>query len=86
MAVIQLFARERYERSGSARRTARITGPSSPRRATISFSTHRSRRWARSPFAVLLWYGGGEIIAGAVSFGVLVAFIQYNEPVLPADS
>src|SRR2546428_13169928 len=28
--------------------------------------------------AVLLWYGGGEIIAGAVSFGVLVAFIQYT--------
>src|SRR5207245_8293003 len=28
--------------------------------------------------ALLVWYGGGEIVTGAVSFGVLVAFIQYT--------
>ena len=29
--------------------------------------------------ALILWYGGGEILSGAVTFGVVVAFIQYAE-------
>lgn len=29
--------------------------------------------------ALIIWYGGGEILKGAVTFGVLVAFIQYIE-------
>ncbi len=29
--------------------------------------------------ALIIWYGGGEIITGALTFGVLVAFIQYIE-------
>ena len=29
--------------------------------------------------ALILWFGGGEIIRGAISFGVLVAFAQYAE-------
>lgn len=29
--------------------------------------------------ALILWYGGGEIVRGALTFGVLVAFIQYIE-------
>jgi ATP-binding cassette subfamily B multidrug efflux pump len=29
--------------------------------------------------ALILWFGGGEIIKGAISFGVLVAFAQYAE-------
>jgi ATP-binding cassette subfamily B protein len=29
--------------------------------------------------ALILWYGGGEILAGTVTFGVVVAFIQYAE-------
>jgi len=29
--------------------------------------------------ALLIWYGGGEITRGALTFGVLVAFIQYIE-------
>ncbi len=29
--------------------------------------------------ALLIWYGGGEITRGALTFGVLVAFIQYME-------
>jgi ATP-binding cassette subfamily B protein len=28
---------------------------------------------------LIIWYGGGEIIKGALTFGVLVAFIQYIE-------
>ncbi|MEO0180149.1 MAG: ABC transporter ATP-binding protein [candidate division WOR-3 bacterium] len=29
--------------------------------------------------AIILWYGGGEIIRGALSFGALVAFLSYIE-------
>jgi ATP-binding cassette subfamily B protein len=29
--------------------------------------------------ALIIWYGGGEIVKGALTFGVLVAFIQYVE-------
>ena len=29
--------------------------------------------------AVIIWYGGGQIVQGALSFGTLVAFIQYAE-------
>lgn len=29
--------------------------------------------------ALIIWYGGGQILQGALSFGVLVAFIQYIE-------
>jgi ATP-binding cassette subfamily B multidrug efflux pump len=29
--------------------------------------------------ALTIWYGGGEILRGAITFGVLVAFIQYIE-------
>ncbi len=29
--------------------------------------------------ALILWYGGGQIIRGALTFGALVAFIQYAE-------
>ncbi len=29
--------------------------------------------------ALIIWYGGGQIVQGALTFGVLVAFIQYIE-------
>src|SRR5512133_3671124 len=29
--------------------------------------------------ALIIWYGGSEIVKGAITFGVLVAFIQYIE-------
>ncbi|MDE0088176.1 MAG: ABC transporter ATP-binding protein [Candidatus Poribacteria bacterium] len=29
--------------------------------------------------AVIIWYGGGQIVQGALSFGVLVAFMRYAE-------
>jgi len=34
--------------------------------------------------AALLWYGGGGILDGALTFGALVAFMQYIQPILPA--
>ncbi|CUU07311.1 ATP-binding cassette, subfamily B [Candidatus Thermokryptus mobilis] len=29
--------------------------------------------------ALIIWYGGGEVIKGAVTIGVLISFIQYTE-------
>ena len=29
--------------------------------------------------AVIIWYGGGQIVQGAITFGVLLAFIRYAE-------
>ena len=29
--------------------------------------------------ALIIWYGGGHIISGAITFGVLVAFIEYTQ-------
>ncbi len=29
--------------------------------------------------AVLIWWGGGEVVRGGLTFGVLVAFIQYSQ-------
>lgn len=29
--------------------------------------------------AVIIWYGGGQVVQGALSFGVLLAFIRYAE-------
>jgi ATP-binding cassette subfamily B protein len=29
--------------------------------------------------ALIIWYGGGQIVSGAITFGVLVAFIEYTQ-------
>jgi ATP-binding cassette subfamily B multidrug efflux pump len=78
MAVIQLFAREGHE-AGRFRDANRAY-----RRALFASTIYEASLYASVEalgsiaLALLLWYGGGEIIAGGVSFGVLVAFIQYT--------
>ena len=78
MAVIQLFARERHE-AGRFREANRAY-----RRALFTSMIYEASLYASVEalgsiaLAVLLWYGGGQIVAGAVTFGVLVAFIQYT--------
>jgi len=78
MAVIQLFVRERHERE----RFGRLN--SDYRR-----SLFRSTRWESSLYAsvealgsialaLLIWYGGRRIVAESLTFGALVAFIQYT--------
>src|SRR5438034_1096582 len=78
MAVIQLFARERHE----AGRFRDANGDY--RRALFASTIYEASLYASVEalgsiaLALLVWYGGGEIVTGAVSFGVLVAFIQYT--------
>src|SRR5207302_1472637 len=78
MTVIQLFARERHEYAGFRRANAEY------RRALFGSTLYEVLLYASVEglgsiaLALLLWYGGSEIVAGALSFGALVAFIQYT--------
>jgi ATP-binding cassette, subfamily B, multidrug efflux pump len=79
MNVVQLFNRQKDEQREFSTLNA------SYREANLPVIT-----WDASLYAVvetlssvavglLIWYGGGEIIRGVITFGALVAFIQYIE-------
>jgi ATP-binding cassette, subfamily B, multidrug efflux pump len=78
MPVIQLFARERQELAAFRRLNRDY------RRAVFSSTVFEASLYASVEalgsvaLALLIWYGGGQIITGALSFGALVAFIQYT--------
>jgi len=78
MAIIQMFAREAHE-AASFRRLN-----SDYRRALFGSTVYEASLYASvealGSIAVvaLLWYGGGQIAAEALTFGALVAFIQYT--------
>jgi ATP-binding cassette subfamily B multidrug efflux pump len=79
MSIVQLFNQQENER----RRFTRLNA--AYRDANLPVIT-----WDASLYAVvealssvavglIIWYGGGEIVHGALTFGALVAFIQYIE-------
>jgi ABC-type multidrug transport system fused ATPase/permease subunit len=77
MTVIQVFAREdrsfeRFDRLNDAHREANHY-------ANIYEASLFSLIEAISSisFAIIIWYGGGQILAGGLAFGTLVAFIEY---------
>jgi ATP-binding cassette subfamily B protein len=78
MTVIQLFARERHERAQFRRLNADY------RRALFGSTVFEASLYASVEalgsvaLALLIWYGGRQIVGGALSFGALVAFIQYT--------
>jgi ATP-binding cassette subfamily B protein len=78
MAVIQLFTREAHER----RQFDRLN--QDHRRALFASTVFEASLYATVEalgsvaLALLVWYGGGRILEGALTFGVLVAFIQYT--------
>jgi len=78
MAVIQLFAREAHER-----RTFHRLG-TDYRRALFGSTVYEAGLYASVEAlgsiatALLIWYGAGGIAADTVTFGALVAFIQYT--------
>jgi ATP-binding cassette subfamily B protein len=78
MTVIQLFAREAHERERfralNADYRKALFG------STIFDATLYATVEALGAIAValLVWYGGGRIIAGTLTFGALVAFLQYT--------
>ncbi|MCX8073234.1 MAG: ABC transporter ATP-binding protein/permease [Candidatus Binatia bacterium] len=77
MALIQLFARENkawadFDERNRAHRDANHW-------ANIYEAALFSliEAVASISFAAIVWYGGGEVIQGALAFGTLVAFIEY---------
>jgi ATP-binding cassette subfamily B protein len=78
LAVIQLFAREAHERHQFERLNRDY------RRALFGSTIFESSLYAAVEalgsvaLALLVWYGGGRILSEALTFGVLVAFIQYT--------
>lgn len=79
MSIVQLFNRQAAEQA----EFRRLNG--SYRDANLPVITWDASLYASvealSSVAVglLIWYGGGEIIRGVLTFGALVAFIQYIE-------
>lgn len=78
MSVIQLFARETRERvtfaqlSGALRAGQfRSTFYDASLYATVE-------ALGSAAVALLLWYGGGQVVTGALTFGGLVAFLEYT--------
>lgn len=78
MSVTQLFAREARERqmfgelSGALRRGQfRSTFYDASLYATVE-------ALGAAAVALLLWYGGGQVVTGALTFGGLVAFLEYT--------
>jgi ATP-binding cassette subfamily B protein len=81
MTVIQLFARERHERIAFERLGRDY------RRAQFGSTLYEASLYAAVEalgsiaLALLIWYASGEIAAGTVTFGALVAFIHYTNRV-----
>src|SRR5262249_16773739 len=78
MAVVQLFAREAHERREFQARNEdyRVALFASTRFEASLYAAVEAL--GAVALAMLLWYGGGRILAGALTFGALVAFIQYT--------
>src|SRR6266436_6068787 len=78
MAVIQLFARERRE----AELFAGLNGEL--RRSQFRSTFFDAMLYAgveaigSTAVALLLWYAGGQVLTGALTFGGLVAFLEYT--------
>jgi len=77
MMVIQLFARE-----GASYREFAIRNDAH-RKANHWSNIYEASLFSiveaisSISFALIIWYGGGRILAGALAFGTLVAFIEY---------
>ena len=78
MTVTQLFAREAHERDRFRALNADY------RRALFGSTIFEATLYATVEalgaiaVAMLIWFGGGRIVAGTLTFGALVAFLQYT--------
>ncbi len=78
MSVIQLFAREARERETFAQLSGALRAGQF--RSTFYDASLYAMVEALGSAAValLLWYGGGQVVTGALTFGGLVAFLEYT--------
>jgi ATP-binding cassette subfamily B protein len=79
MTVIQLFGRE-GARAGELRALSDRYRQAQFRRMGFESAIYAvAEAVGAFVVAALLWWGGGEILAGTLTFGVLVAFMQYTQ-------
>ena len=78
MSVIQLFAREARERATFGQLSGALRAGQF--RSTFYDASLYAMVEALGSAAValLLWYGGGQVVTGALTFGGLVAFLEYT--------
>lgn len=79
MAVVQLFQRERTndEEFEQINRSHRDADLASVRYDSIFSSV--IELVGTLVIAMIIWYGGGRVLLGAVTFGTLVAFLEYAQ-------
>jgi ATP-binding cassette subfamily B multidrug efflux pump len=78
MSVIQLFAREARERETFARLSGALRAGQF-RSTFYDASLYATvEALGSAAVALLLWYGGGQVVTGALTFGGLVAFLEYT--------
>lgn len=77
MTVVQLFARERrmWRQFDELNDAYREANHASNIYEAALFSMVETM--SGISFALIVWYGGGQILKGALAFGTLVAFIEY---------
>lgn len=77
MTVVQLFVRERrmWGRFDDLNHSYREANHASNFYEAALFSLVETM--SAISFALIVWYGGGQILEGALAFGTLVAFIEY---------
>lgn len=79
MAVVQSYGREQDEASRFSELNAAHRDANLP---VISWDASLYaivEMFSALAIALIVWYGGGQIVQGALTFGTLVAFIQYIE-------
>jgi ATP-binding cassette subfamily B multidrug efflux pump len=76
ISIIQVFNRERDEERRFSELNSSYRDANMP---VIFWDASLYAMLSSIAVALIIWYGGGEIIRGALTFGVLVAFIQYIE-------
>lgn len=79
MAVVQLFNRQRTEQREFTRLNAAYRDANLPVITWDAALFAAVEALSSIAIGLIIWYGGGEIVRGTLTFGALVAFIQYME-------
>lgn len=79
ISIIQIFNRERDEERRFSELNASYRDANMPVIFWDASLYALVEALSSMAVALIIWYGGGEIVKGAITFGVLVAFIQYIE-------
>lgn len=79
MAVVQLFNRQKSEQLEFTRLNADYRDANLPVITWDASLYAMVEALSSVAIGLIVWYGGGEIVRGNLSFGALVAFIQYIE-------